>query len=112
MIPNTFSEGRSRVFLVRGFEGFFEGGRFSHATFGKNMNMIAAGTGVINALHFNGDKKWFWILTILAFGDFSGEIDIPDFFWGWQLIVVQDLIKYEYVIASIWMMSITMMMTR
>ena len=38
----------------------FQGGRFSHATFGKKMNMIA-GTEVIN-----GDKK-----VILDFDHFS-----------------------------------------
>ena len=57
ILPLQLSEGRGRVFLVRGFKGEwggglffrggalamgFSGGRFSHASFGKKMNMTAA----------------------------------------------------------------------
>ena len=56
ILPLQLSEGRGRVFLVRGFKGEwggglffrggalvvrFSGGRFSHASFGKKMNMTA-----------------------------------------------------------------------
>ena len=66
ILPLQLSEGRGRVFLVRGFKGEwrgglffrggalvvrFSGGRFSHASFGKKMNMIARKELI------NGDKK-------------------------------------------------------
>ena len=114
MIPNTLSEGRSRVFLVRGFEGFLREGALVMRPLVKTWIWLLLVRGW--SMHCNGDKKWYRIFTILAFGDFSPTYwkgaHRPDFFWGWEFLVMRDLItNMNMWCASILMMSIMMMMT-